>query len=124
MSDVVVSPEGWAVQHTPSAAAAATITRAAVTNGKHIVTSITVSLSGAANSTAIVFTLRDSTTGAGNILWTVKLCNLINTSETVAVPVNIPGVKGQAVTLETTGAPASSSAATVAMNGYTVIEAV
>mgnify|MGYP000715150406 CR=1 FL=1 len=124
MSDVVVAPEGWAVQHSPADNAVGTISRAAVALCKHIVTSITVSLSGAANTTALVFVLRDSTTGAGNILWTVKLCNLANTSETVQVPVNIPGVKGQAVTLETTAAPAASSRVTVAMNGYTVVEPV
>lgn len=37
---------------------------------------------------------------------------------------NIKGVKGQALTLETTGAPAATSSATVAMTGYSLSEAV
>lgn len=119
MSDVVTEPLGWAVQHTPSSATQATISVAAAATGRHVCRSITVSLSGAANTAAIVFVLRDGATGAGTILWTAKLCNLANTSEVVAVPVNLAGSKNTAMTLESTGAPATSSSVTVAMDGYT-----
>ncbi len=118
MSDVVIEQYGWAVQHSPADAAAGTIAKAAVTNGIHVCRHITISLSGAANAGAVTFVLRDSTTGAGNILWTVKVCNLANESVALNFRVNIPGVRGQAMTLEST-VPAAASRVTVAMDGYT-----
>ena len=93
-------PSEWAVQHTPADNAAGTIGRAAVTSKYHYVTSITVCLEGAANAPALIFVLRDSTTGVGNIIWTGKIANLANTSrEIVLSGVNIRGVLGQAVGL-------------------------
>lgn len=118
------APE-WAVNHAPNDATQATISKAAVALTTHYCTSITCTLEGSANSTGITFQLRDSTTGAGNVLWTGKLNNLINESATLALGgLNIKGVKGQALTLETTGAPAATSSATVAMTGYSVSEVV
>lgn len=120
---VVEKPDEWSVQHTPAAAAAATISVAAQTRGIHHVTSITISLGGTAATTAgLSFNLRDSTTGAGNILWSVKLANLANTTNTFSVGgINIVGVKGQAVTLESASAPGANVSATVAMTGYTEV---
>ncbi len=114
---------GWAVQHSPADAAAGTIGKAAVTNGVHTVKHITVTLTGAANAAAapLIFVLRDSTTGAGNILWTAKLSNIAAETAALNAVVDITGVKGQAVTLESTAAPAASSRVTVAMDGDTDI---
>lgn len=120
------APE-WAVAHAPADATQATISKAAVALTTHYVTSITVSLEGGANTGGVTFQLRDSTTGAGNVLWTARLNNIANESETITLGgLNIKGVKGQAVTLETLSstAPAASSSATVAMTGYSLSEAV
>lgn len=116
-----MEPPGWAVQHTPADAAQGTIGKAADALGIHIVRHITVSVSGAANAAAapVVFVLRDSTTGAGNILWTAKLCNILNESASLSAAVNIPGLQNQAMTLESAAAPVSSSRVTVSMDGYT-----
>lgn len=113
-------PGEWAVNHAPNDETQATISRAAVSGLVHYVTSITVCVEGAANAAALIFQLRDSTTGAGNVLWTGKLCNVANESRSIAIGgLNIRGVPGQAVTLESTAAPAASSSVTVAMTGYT-----
>lgn len=126
MTGVISRPPEWAVQHTPAAAAAATIAKAAQTNATHYVTSITVTLGGTSATTAgLAFNLRDSTTGAGNILWSGKLANLANVTNSIAIGgLNIKGVKGQAVCLESASAPGSNVSATVAMTGYTEEEVV
>lgn len=116
----VTKPPEWTATHEPADATAATISRAAITNKRHYVTSVTCTLEGGANTAEVHFVLRDSTTGAGNILWQGKLLNLANTSANIALGgLAIEGVMGQAVTLETVAAPAASSSATVAMTGYT-----
>ena len=116
-----LSEAEWGVTHAPADATQATISQAAVTGVRHYVTSITCVLEGAANAAAVTFQLRDSTTGAGNVLWTGKLANLANTVEVITLGgLNIEGVSGQAVTLESTGAPAAASSVVVSMTGYSV----
>ena len=111
----------WSVAHAPADNTQATISKAAGTGVTHYCNAITCTLEGAANAAAVIFQLRDSTTGAGNVLWTGKLCNIANESETITISgLNIRGVDGQALTLETSAAPAASSSATVSMQGYTV----
>ena len=119
---MVLKPPEWTATHEPADNGQATISRAAAAGHIHYVTSITCTLEGiGANTLEVHFVLRDSTTGAGNILWQGKMLNLANTS---APPIalgglNIQGVAGQAVTLETVGSPAAASSATVALTGYT-----
>lgn len=118
------APE-WAVAHAPADATQATISKAAVALTTHYVTSITCTLEGSANATAVIFQLRDSATGVGNVIWTGKIANLANDSRDITLGgLNIKGVKGQAVTLECTTTPAATSSATVAMTGYSVSEVV
>lgn len=125
MTGTVFKPPEWAVNHAPADNTVATIGRAAETNATHYVTSITCCLEGAANEPALIFQLRDSTAGAGNVLWTGKLANAAGTAAIITLGgLNIRGVKGQAVTLETTAAPAASSSVTVAMTGYTEMQVV
>lgn len=120
MYQIVTGPPEWTATHEPADNTAATISRAAVTGLRHYVTSITCTLEGGVNTAEVHFVLRDSTTGAGNILWQGKLLNLANTSSSIVLGgLNIEGVLGQAVTLETVAAPAPSSSATVTMTGYT-----
>jgi hypothetical protein len=108
----------WAIQHQPAAAAQATISRAAVVGMRHVATSITVCLGATAAQTSVIFNLRDGTTGAGTILWSVRLAGAAGTNQCVAVPVNIPGSPNTAMTLESATAPAATNFAIVSLNGY------
>lgn len=114
-------PGEWSIAHEPATNTAATITRAAVTGQKHWVTSISVSMVGDAAASSIVFArLRDSTTGAGNILWSCALRGTITSGNQVTIDgLNIEGVAGQAVTLEFSGAGGVGTQQSVAMTGYT-----
>lgn len=117
----VTGPAEWAVAHEPAANAAATISRGAVTGQKHWVTSITASMVGDVAASAIVFVrLRDSTTGAGNILWSAALRGTVTSGNVISISnLNIEGVAGQAVTLEFSGAGGAATQQSVAMTGYT-----
>jgi hypothetical protein len=110
----------WAIQHQPAAAAAATISRAAVAGVRHVATSVTVCLTATAAQTGLAFNLRDGATGAGTILWTVKLSGAASTNACVALPVHIAGSPNTAMTLESASAPAATNFATVALTGYEV----
>jgi hypothetical protein len=108
----------WAIQHQPAAATAATISAAAATGARHGATSITVCVSGVAAQPTLVFNLRDGATGAGTILWTVKLSAVIGTSQCQTANVQIIGTSNTAMTLESAAAPAATNFATVSLNGY------
>lgn len=120
MATVVLSPTEWGIEHRPAAATQATISRAAQPNVLHVARGITVSAvgGGAAGTGVIVFVLRDSTTGAGNVLWSSTLQAPTLGAQSLTIPVNIQGVRGQAMTLESTGAPAATTQVSVALNGY------
>lgn len=116
---------GWTANHAPAAAAQATITKAAAGAGiKNVCTSISVSLSSAAAPTVgvVTFNLRDGATGAGTILWTLKLSlpAVAGQSISESIPVWIEGTANTAMTLETAAAPAANVQATVAMTGTTI----
>jgi hypothetical protein len=114
-------PAEWSIAHEPAANTVATITRAAVAGQKHWVTSITASMVGDVAASSIVFVrLRDSTTGAGNILWSCALRGTVTSGNQIMLTgLNIEGVSGQAVTLEFSGAGGAATQQTVAMTGYT-----
>jgi hypothetical protein len=108
----------WSIQHQPAAAAAATITRSAVTAMRHVATSVTVCVNAVAAQGTLIFNLRDGATGAGTILWSVRLMAPIGYGSCVSLPIDIPGSAGAAMTLESASAPAASNFATVALTGY------
>jgi len=116
---VRVPPDMWSVNHTPAAATQATISKAAAATLRHYCTGIAAVISAVAAQAGIQVNLRDGASGAGTILW----------SQTIALPVggiaiiqisglNIPGTLGNAMTLETSAAPASTNFASVSMTGY------
>lgn len=117
----MASPADWAVQHTPGAAAQATISKAAITGFAHTCTSITVTLAAVgAQAAELVFVLRDGASGAGTILWTGGMVGAAATSQNITIsPLNIKGTRGTAMTLETTAAPAATNLAKVSMTGRT-----
>ncbi len=109
----------WAVQHQPAAAAQATISKAAVATRRHVATSITVCVSAVAAQGTLIFNLRDGATGAGTILWSVRLMAPAGQGMCVSSgPVDIPGSLNTAMTLESAAAPAATNFATVALAGY------
>lgn len=111
----------WGIVHAPADATQATIGKAAATNVTHYATGITVTVEGAIAVGAVTFNLRDSTTGAGNILWTGKITLGVAEAKSIVVTgLNVPGVAGQQLTLESAAAPAASQSATVALQGYSV----
>lgn len=116
---------GWTKNHAPAAATQATISQAAAGAGiKNVCTSISVSLSSAAAPTVgvVTFNLRDGATGAGTILWTLKLSlpATAGLALSESIPVWIEGTANTAMTLETAAAPAANVQATVAMTGTTI----
>jgi hypothetical protein len=118
----VIPPGGataWAVQHTPAAATAATISVAATNQLRHVATSVTACITATAVQGPVIVNLRDGATGAGTILWTTRLAS--QTAGTVncqSVAGYWKGSNNVAMTLETASAPAATNLATVSMSGY------
>lgn len=113
----------WHINNVPVVATAATISQAAAGAGvKNVCTAITVSISSTAAPTAgaVQFVLRDGATGAGTILWTVKLSipAVAGNAQCLTIPgVWFEGTANTAMTLETVAAPAAGTFATVSMSG-------
>ena len=122
-----IQPDSWAVTHTPAENVVATITKAAVAGSLHICTGIICTLTSETGLIAAALglvNLRDSTTGAGNILLSFRL-SVAAVAGSAAAPVVIdtlylPGVISQAMTLEFTAAGGVDTYETVALIGYTV----
>lgn len=116
-----IRPNDWSVEHRPAAATQATISKAAQVGFKHIITSITACIAAVGTASGVVVAvLRDSTTGAGNVLWSgVMSVPVAGSQNLVLSDLRIEGVKSQAVTLEFTGAGAAATVESVAMTGYT-----
>lgn len=109
----------WAVQHAPAAAAVATISKAAVPGARHVATSVTVCVAAAGTAqTPLQFSLRDGATGAGTIVWTVRLSAPINSSYCISAPVQIIGTANTAMTLESAGVTVAGAFAQVSLSGY------
>jgi len=122
MSKAFDLSQAWAVVHAPVAATQATITKAARAGWRHVATSVTVCTVGVAAQGPITFNLRDGTTGAGTILWTVTLAAPIGTSACQESPdLMAAGTSGNALTLESSTAPAATNFATVSLTGYDVL---
>ena len=111
----------WAIQHAPAAAAVATISKAAAAGSRHVATSVTVCVSAAATAqTPLQFSLRDGATGAGTILWTVRLSAPANSTACATLPHEpFVGSVNTAMTLESAGVTVAGAFATVALTGYT-----
>ncbi len=121
MSGNVSIPDEWTITAEPADATQATVSKGLVAGQRHHCTGFLWTLEGAgANTAEVHFVIRDSTTGAGNFLWRGKLLNLANTSVHIGMSgLNIVGVVGQALTVETVAAPAANSSVTVSMSGWT-----
>lgn len=112
-------PPDWAVSSTPAVGVQATATKAASPGMAHVCTSIAATMAGTAVQTQLTVNLRDGTTGAGTILWSITL-----TLPAVGVVViafaglAIRGTNGNAMTLEFSAAGAGTTTESVALTGY------
>lgn len=116
---------GWAIAHAPAANTAATITRAAVTNQRHIADCVNITFAaGASAPTAIplTVTLRDGATGAGTVLlaWAVSISAVAGQAMApIAVcGLNTWGGYGTAMTLEFSAAGGANTIEAVALRGH------
>ncbi len=112
MAGYVSPPPMWTVTHEPADATQATISKAAVAGQRHHCHAICCTLEGGQNVAEVRFVLRDSTTGQGDILWQGKLSTDVAgvSRDLTLTGLNIPGVAGQAMTIETVAAPSTASA--------------
>lgn len=118
-------PTSWTVVHTPGAATQATATRATAGAGiRNVARGLSISLASAAVPTvgAVTFNLRDGGTGAGTILWSIKL----SLQATSGISANhsigdiwIEGTANTAMTLETAAATAANVQGSVSLIGTT-----
>lgn len=116
----------WTVTHSPAAATVATGTKAATAGAVHVADCVLASfLTGSTAAGAvstITLDLRDSTTGAGNVLasWGFTLPVTANTmAQRVQIcGVHIAGVQGQAMTLEFSAAGGTNTLETLILTGY------
>ncbi len=124
-AQLAVRPGDWSINHTPAAATQATITKAAGAAGvRHVCTSISATLAtiGTAQSSAIVLSLRDGTTGAGTILWSKQAVLPANALWEVNISnLNIVGTAATGMTLEFGAAGATASFSSVALTGYDTV---
>lgn len=115
---LVSSPGEWTAHDAPAAATMATATRAAAPGTSQVCRSITVSIATVAAQAPLEFVLRDGATGVGAIRWRLKLSALAGDCKAVTISgLNIYGTGGNAMTLESVGAPAAGNFATVSMTG-------
>lgn len=119
---LAAQPGEWAIQHTPVAAAQATISRAAAAGARHVCRSITASIAALAVQGQIIINLRDGISGAGAVLWSAQFILAAGTSDRIALSgLNIVGSVNTAMTLEVAAAPALTNFASVSLTGYDAI---
>lgn len=122
----ILATEGsghWSINHAPVANTTATITKAAVAGTLHVCTSISFNVGAvAAIAPGLQIVLRDSTTGAGNILWSMRgIGALAGTSVSFGIGgLCISGVVAQAMTLEFTAGPGATNFESVSLSGFSV----
>lgn len=118
---LVQTPGEWAQGSAPAAATQATTTKAGAAGVKHICKTISWSIAAVAAQGSIQINLRDSTTGAGVILWTKTVVLPVGGYANGDINVNIPGTTGNAMTLESSAAPAATNFASVSMTGIDTV---
>lgn len=111
----------WTANSTPAVAAQATASRVAAAGVTHVCKrcSFSVSTIAATAQTPILVNLRDSTTGAGNILKSWSVACLGTTTVVIDEDdLHIVGVAGQAMTLEFAAATVANSQCVANLQGY------
>lgn len=118
----VALPASWQATNTPAANVQATAARAAGAAGvRHIATSIHACSQEAVLANSVFVNVRDGATGAGTVIWTGFVKNLVNDSRCINVPVSLIGSAATAMTLEFTAAGGAGNRQTVTLTGYSVL---
>jgi len=120
----MVGAQNWAVNHAPSSATQATITKAAGGTGvKHVCNSITASVAaGSTAQTPLNVYLRDGASGSGTVIWACSLSAPANGVGGVSVTdLNIVGSDNTAMTLEFSAAGVTASVEAVTLTGYDTV---
>jgi hypothetical protein len=115
-------PLEWSVTHAPGANTQATISKAADVGGRHVVTSITGSITGTGASSLIHLELIDGASG-GTAIWSMAFEIAAGDHEEIALSgLNIVGTKNTAMTLEFDAAGGAATFQSVALTRYTCKE--
>lgn len=118
-------PGEWSVNHTPVANTQATASKAAGAAGvRHVCRSISAMLNAltAAAETTVLLNLRDGATGAGTILWSLRLHAIPAGTTGIAISnLNIFGSAATAMTLEFAAAGGANTFESVSMSGYSTV---
>lgn len=112
----------WCVNHTPAAAAKATISQGAAGAGvRHVITTYSACFAAGATAGPVqTFTIRDGATGAGTVLWSGALAAPVNDSTCTTGSLYKVGTAATAATIEFGAAGAAATIETVSMCGYDV----
>lgn len=108
----MVPNTGWTLFNNPAAATQATATKAAVPSMRHVISSLSWTLSAGATAQAAALSLvvRDGPSGTGTILWGKQGIIPINGLwEGSISDLNITGSIGNAMTIEFTAAGAAGT---------------
>lgn len=121
---MVAEPTNWTITHVPAANVQATASKAAGGVGvKHVLTSLWVAChnSGAATAAILTINVRDGATGAGTVLWTLKLpitATTLTMSSIFLNDLNIVGTANTAMTVEFSAAGGANTNEVVNAAGY------
>jgi hypothetical protein len=114
-----IPPVNWSLFHDPAATTQATVTRPAVVGVQHVAETISYTVGAVAAQTVLQIVLRDGASGAGAIIWGLTV-GPIPAGSSVSFSqggLNIPGTRGNAMTLEFTAAPVATNFESVALVG-------
>jgi hypothetical protein len=114
----------WSQSHEPAVTVRATTTKAAVAGTRHICTGFSGSLIAVAAIGVSYLRVRNSTTGAGTILWSMAFTCPAGVTATcinyALSGLSLAGTSGNAMTVEWDGAPGATNFQAVSMCGYSL----
>jgi hypothetical protein len=124
-AQLVADPGEWTIVHTPAVNVQATATKAAGAAGvQHVCRSISAALNAltAAAETTVLLNLRDGATGAGTILWALRLHAIPAGTTGIAIAgLNIFGSAATAMTLEFAAAGGANTFESLSASGYSTV---
>jgi len=118
---LVMQPGEWSVTDAPAVTTAASITRPAEGDARHICRSISACNAGSTAQPSMLLVLRDGAAGVGPILWSMVLSGANQSHPIFLGGISIVGSVNTDMTLEFTTAPAAGNNVSVAMTGLTVL---
>lgn len=122
----VVAPPAWAINHQPAANTQATASKAAVAGVRHVLTALYACVwnSAAATATVLVVQVRDGASGAGAVLWSVRLAVAAATLTVVDLfqtGLALIGTANTALTVEFSAAGGANTNEIVCAAGFSTV---